>query len=156
VTDAGRTPTDGRGRPGRSLLVVLAAAIALAIGTALLAPPDLTAGGSAVDLVVGHPVVVGALRTLVVVLVLFLTASAAARALEGHWVRRVGPVDASAEVVEVASDGEQLRAELDRAEAEVERLTGELAAAMDLLDEVADTSRTGGRQDGRTGGDGGE
>ncbi|WP_298988659.1 hypothetical protein [uncultured Pseudokineococcus sp.] len=123
----------------RPLAVVLIAVGAMVAGTALLSPTAGAGEASAVDLVVRHPVVVGALRTLVVVLALFLVASAVARAASGSWVRRVGPVDASAEVVDVASDSEALRADLARAEAEVTRLTGELAAAVDLLDQVADT-----------------
>ncbi|WP_299036209.1 hypothetical protein [uncultured Pseudokineococcus sp.] len=135
-TAAARARTGASGRP---LVVVLAATGVLALGAALLSPAEVATDGSAVSLVVGHPVVVGALRTVVVVLALFLVASAVARAASGSWVRRVGPVDASTEVVEVASDSDRLRTELDRAKAEVTRLTGELTAAMDLLDEMADT-----------------
>lgn len=121
------------------------AATALVAGTALLSPTGGPGDASAVDLVLGHPVVVGVVRTVVVVLALFLVASAVARAASGSWVRRVGPVDASAEVVDVASDSESLRGDLARAEAEVTRLTGELAAAVDLLDQVVDTSSRIGR-----------
>lgn len=124
---------------------MLVAVSALVAGTALLSPTGVVGDVPAVDLVIAHPVVVGALRTVVVVLALFLVASAVARAASGSWVRRVGPVDASEEVVDVASDSEALRADLTRAEAEVTRLTSELAAAVDLLDQVADTPSSSGR-----------
>ena len=134
-----------RGRPTRSALQTIAAALAIAVAVLLAvadlwpfdtSPPALPQDPTLWQLMLSDDITLGFVRLGLVLLALFVVASVPALIVGGRWLKAFGTGGLTAD------DAADVSAELEKAKLQLDDLTGELDAAKGERDRAIAMARS--------------
>jgi hypothetical protein len=120
--------------------MILLAAVAYGVGDVVITPAPNSRRAGFEELVLGSPTVVAAIRVAVIFAVAFFVVSVVALAVRRQWLVRVGPVEVSERVSNLAIEGDRIEESLENAMQTIDSLRYELAMSNTLLDRAMDSS----------------
>jgi hypothetical protein len=120
--------------------LILLAAVAYGVGDVVLAPVPIARRAGLEELVLGSATVVAAIRVAVIFAAGFFVVSVVALAVRRQRLVRVGPVEVSERVSNLAIEGDRIEESLENAMQTIDSLRYELAVSNTLLDRAMDGS----------------
>jgi hypothetical protein len=120
--------------------LVLLGAIAYGVCDVLFTPVPIARRAGLEELVLGSPTVVAAIRVAVIFAAAFFVVSVVALVARRQWLVRIGPVEVSERVANLAIEGDRIEESLENAMQTIDSLRYELAMSNTLLDRAMDSS----------------
>lgn len=120
--------------------LILLAAVGYGVGDVVFTPAPISRRAGFEELVLGSPTVVAAIRVALIFAAGFFVVSVVALMVRRQWLVRVGPVEVSERVANLAIEGERIEESLENAMQTIDSLRYELAVSNSLLDRAMDSS----------------
>ena len=113
---------------------ILMAVLGLAAADAVLAPAPAPRDPDFIGTILASRSVVSAIRISIIFAATFVVLSVIALSVRRQWLRRIGPVEVSEEVLHLDFENRDLEARLGRAREEIEELKIDVAFAQQLIE----------------------
>jgi len=110
------------------------AVLGLAAADAVLAPAPAPRDPDFIGTILASRSVVSAIRISIIFAATFVVLSVIALSVRRQWLRRIGPVEVSEEVLHLDFENRDLEARLGRAREEIEELKIDVAFAQQLIE----------------------